>query len=277
MSYPLSQRKLKLVRSLKEKKARKEREMYLAEGFSLTEDAIRYPRSVELMVVLESVAGSKKAVELIDKAENKGIPVFLSSQKDFRTIMTTTTSPGIVLVVRKKLDLARKRMKQMIEAPSALVVYLDGLQDPGNVGTIIRTADALGADAVISGSKTAEIYNPKTVRATMGSVLWFPAMEVGDMGIGLRNLIDNGFTAIATTVDNSKGEIQSALARSAVLLWDIKPAEKTVLIFGNEARGISQDILSHCSLAVKVPMRGHIESLNVAIAAGITIRFETKK
>jgi len=136
------------------------------------------------------------------------------------------------------------------------VVAMDGVQDPGNVGTIIRTADAAGLEGIILSEQCADVFSPKTLRATMGSIFRMP-MVVTDLPVCLTDLREKGYSIISSQLDG-----EPFYQRSPV-------GEKFCLIIGNEGNGISDEVKATATHRVKLPMRGGAESLNAAIAAGI--------
>lgn len=137
-------------------------------------------------------------------------------------------------------------------------VILDDVQDPGNVGTIIRTADAAGFDGIICSSKTADIYNEKVLRGAMGSVFHLPVLQTGALGETVLFLKEQGTRMIGTSLQG-KTSLSASLA-----------AQKAVgIILGNESKGMSKGMADLCDDLYKLPMYGHAESLNVSVAAGI--------
>ena len=132
----------------------------------------------------------------------------------------------------------------------------DKIQDPGNMGTIIRTAHAAGALGVILTKGTVDIYNEKTLRATMGSIFKIPVIYDNDLSL-VQKLRDSGFKLVTSSLDTDKN------------FYDIDLREKIIISVGNEGNGISDEIYDLCDLKVKIPMPGGAESLNVAVAASI--------
>ena len=136
------------------------------------------------------------------------------------------------------------------------IVVLDRLQDPGNMGTIVRTGEAAGISGIIMSKDSADIYNPKVIRSTMGSIFRVPLAIVDDLATAVDTLKDNGITTYAAHL---KGELYN----SGSLTKDC------ALLIGNEARGLSEEISAKADKLIKIPMHGKVESLNAAIATAI--------
>ena len=177
------------------------------------------------------------------------------SDQVFKKISDTVTPQGIVAVVKQKsysIDyIIEKRNKE-----KSCIVVLDRLQDPGNMGTIVRTGEAAGISGIIMSKDSADIYNPKVIRSTMGSIFRVPFAIVDDLAAAVDTLKDNGITTYAAHL---KGELYN----SGSLTKDC------ALLIGNEARGLSEEISAKADKLIKIPMHGKVESLNAAIATAI--------
>ena len=138
-----------------------------------------------------------------------------------------------------------------------LLFFSDGISDPGNLGTIIRTLVASGASGLILGQGSVDLYNPKTIRSTMASVFNLPVYNAGDTATVLKMLKNKGYKIIGTRMEE------------AVLYTEEDFTQPAVVVMGNEARGMSQQVMELCDGFVKIPIEGKIESLNVGVAAAI--------
>jgi TrmH family RNA methyltransferase len=235
---------LKLVRDLQRRKARERRGLVVLEGRRLVEDAARAGAALEALLVAEDAAA--------DFAAAVGVPLQSVPRRDFDAVADTDTPGGVLAVARWEpralATLARPRA-------GTVLLVLDAVQDPGNVGTIIRTAHALGAAATIALDGTADVRSPKVLRSAMGSHFRHAVVEtsfgelVAWIGTGARVLI-----AAADGVPAAPGGDAG-----------------TVLVVGSEARGARAEWTSHAHRRVAVPMRGDAESLNAAVAAGILL------
>jgi TrmH family RNA methyltransferase len=165
----------------------------------------------------------------------------------------TDTPPPVFGVVAKRLY-----TDDVLYSPDGFVVVLDGLRDPGNVGTLIRSADAIGADAVVIGRGSVDLYNPKTVRSTMGSLFHVPVVE-GDLAELLPEAKRRGNRLVGTSLQAAKNCYEAEWAGG---VW---------LLLGNESQGLSAESLSQVDEAVLIPMRGKAESLNVAMAGTVLL------
>ena len=243
MSNPL----IKNIKKLKDKKYRKESGKYLVEGINLCLEFLEYtPENVDV------VLATPEKAELVPD----GIQVTVISERVFESIGETKSPQGLMIVGKipeECPDFSRMRT----------IVYLDNVADPGNVGTIIRSADAFGADAVLMAPECADLYNPKTVRATMGSMFHIPVVYEKKYLETVKQCVDDGFTVITGSLDG------------AVLPEKIDFTQgKYILCLGNEAHGVSEELASIAGKKVKIPMPGKAESLNVAVAGAILL-YET--
>ena len=227
-----------------DRKARRQEGAFLCEGHKLVEEAIRWNAGVETLVVAEGVeppGGLPETARLVE------VPA------DVLKSMSTVDTPQGMLAVCSTPQLTPPEQL----TPGRYLV-LDGVQDPGNVGTVWRTADAFGADGLILLPGCAEPFSPKTVRATMGACFRLPVWETG-----LENLTallgEAGLPLYATALREDTADLRSAnLSRAAVVI-------------GSEGRGVSQPVLDACALTLKIPMRDRCESLNAAVAASVVL------
>lgn len=231
----------KLLNSRDRRKSR----LFITEGYRSVCDACRHNAPIEYIIVNE--AYSQECFD--DKYR-----VYRFSDKLFEEISSTVNSQGIIAVVRF-IDRDAAYLK---EAQLSGVVYLDSVADPGNMGTILRTADAMGIDAVVLSKGCVDIYNPKVVRATMASIFCVPVYydESGDV---LDVLRERGFGIVGTFVDG------------AVPVFDARLEGSTVIVMGNEANGISDAVAQKCNVRVTVPMHGGAESLNVSVCCAMVL------
>lgn len=227
-----------------DKKTRRLEGAFLCEGRKLVEEALRWGAEVETLVTAEGTAppdGLPAGARLVE------VPADL-----LKAVSTVDTPQGMLAVCRTPGLTPPERL-----APGRYLV-LDGVQDPGNVGTVWRTADAFGADGVFLLPGCAEPFSPKTVRATMGACFRLPLWETGlEELTGL--LAAAGLPPYATALREDTADLRSAdLSRAAVVI-------------GSEGRGVSQAVLDACALTLKIPMRDRCESLNAAVAASVVL------
>lgn len=237
----ISSVKNKLVKQLKKlhkRKYREEAKRFLVEGYHLIEEAFKSGWEVEMVIV-------KEDVQPPDWIKNDDVTVV--SEKVFKEISQTETPQGIAAVIV---------MKQLPVALKQHLLLVDAVQDPGNLGTMIRTADAAGFSAVCLGEGTVDPFNEKVIRASQGSIFHIPIYH-NDLFDEIENLKAEQFTIIAAHLKRAKHYL------------DVDYKEKTALIVGNEGAGIKEGLLEKADEIVKIPIYGKAESLNVSVAAGI--------
>lgn len=242
-----SNEQIKKLIQLKEKsKVRKTTGTFTVEGKKMF---VEIPAE-DLVSVYVSETFLKENGELVKDKKYQ-----IVSDQVFKKISDTVTPQGIVAVVKQKsysIDyIIEKRNKE-----KSCIVVLDRLQDPGNMGTIVRTGEAAGISGIIMSKDSADIYNPKVIRSTMGSIFRVPFSIVDDLAAAVDTLKDNGITTYAAHL---KGELYN----SGSLTNDC------ALLIGNEARGLSGEISTKADKLIKIPMHGKVESLNAAVATAI--------
>jgi len=237
--------RLKFLRSLRLKKNRAKEGLLLAEGLNVVEEAVRSGHARELFL-------GEGAFDLprVRGLAARGVPVSRLGPVEVQQLAETRTPAGVFALVE---DPCRPLAGARLPA-HALVLVAAGVADPGNLGTLIRTAAALGAEAVVALPGTVEPTNPKVVRATAGALFRIPVL-----GGGAKALRESGFTIC---VADAEGEPVSS--------WRTRPA-RLALAVGNEPRGIDPELRSLSSGAVGIPLEAGVESLNVAVAAGILL------
>lgn len=235
---------IRQLRQLNKRSARRAQGAFFVEGIKMVQEALRYAQ-VRAVLCDKELWGQWD--EVLAQAEGRGIALYAVTEHVIEAISEAKTPQGIVALVEFPGE----------ERPcGANIVALDGVQDPGNVGTIIRTADAAGFGGVILGEGSADVYSAKVLRATMGSVFHLPIQQVADLPETLAALREGGYEIIASRLDGMDFARRRKSARN-------------VLIIGNEAQGISQKASDMATQHLRLPMAGEAESLNAAVAAGI--------
>ncbi|MBP2002028.1 TrmH family RNA methyltransferase [Paenibacillus shirakamiensis] len=238
---------------LLEKKHRDQQQRYLIEGVHLVKEALENGADVECIAFLMERAIPSELASLT--SASLAIEWIGVSEAVIAKCSDTKTPQPVFAVVRKHPSTL---LAQLLKHKNSLVIVLDGVQDPGNVGTIIRTADAAGAHGVIVGRGSADVYSPKTLRSTMGSVFHIPIVE-GDLSEILPMAQDQGIRLAGTSL------------QSASLCYEYDFSESVWLVFGNEAQGLSGTVEALLDDALIIPMKGKSESLNVAMAASVLL------
>ncbi|MCK5738021.1 RNA methyltransferase [bacterium] len=182
------------------------------------------------------------------------IPCYEIDTAARRRLSDTVSSPGIFA----SLEMKKPEFSETDFAEDVLLVAVENLADPGNLGTIIRTADWFGATALLLGTGTVDCYNPKVVRATMGSLFHLPIFNNLNLTELLPELRCQKFTSYAAVLDGDPLPATPGTGRR-------------ILVLGSESHGISPELAQHCDFLVRIPGRGPAESLNVSVAAGVLL------
>ena len=242
---------IKNIRKLKEKKFRDLNNEYIVEGIKMIKEAISEEAVIKLIVVCEENANSgaidKKLLYEIAKYE-----CIYVSKKVFDLISEVKTPQGILAVIEKD------NSEDKIDYKQDVIVVLDGIQDPGNLGTILRTIDSVGLNQVIVSKETADAYNPKVVRSTMGAIFRVNIIESDSLLETLKNIKKHKYKIMATSLETENS------------IYDVD-YNKKVLVIGNEANGVSQEILDYADEKIKIPMLGKTESLNASVATAVIL------
>ena len=250
-------KKIKLVASLKQKKHRDAERLFIAEGIRLAEAAVEANWPCRFGLCTGTAAKKERVQMFLQQLEARQCPVYEVPEDIYNKISDTQQPQGVLLV----LENGSSSLSSVISgAGASFILVLDQLQDPGNVGTIIRTADAVGCSGIIVMENSADIYAGKTVRATMGSLFHLPVVT----GIGQEELID--FLA-----QHKISLLATALDAQAQPYFSLDFTVPVALVLGNEGAGVSPELLDKADQKVFIPMAGRSESLNVATAAAVLL------
>lgn len=247
---------VKAAAELKQKKYRQQRGEFLAEGLRTAEEAVAFKAAQQLFY---TATEDERTLRLLEQAAAMQVKLVCVSEAVMKKIADTETPQGIIAVCRMQ----EQPLEQLL-ASGRMLLVLDRVGDPGNIGTMLRTADAAGVGGIILLKGTADIYAPKTVRSSMGSLFHVPVLS----GVAEQEFIDNakkaGYQLLVTALDGADNLYQA----------DLKG--RLAFVMGNEAGGVSATLLQQADKRVFIPMRGKAESLNVAMAAGI-VMFEAMR
>lgn len=243
---------IKDVKSLKSRKHREAKNMYFIEGIRFVEEALREKVKIDKIFVSEKLECVNGGKEILKTVNERKLDYFILSHKLFKEISDTDNPQGILA----QIEMEKYSLEDIIYDNNFLVV-LDAIQDPGNMGTIIRTADAAGATGVILSQGCVDVYNPKVLRSTMGSVFHVPIYNSSDILKDLKYIKDK------------KAVICASHLEGKTAYYNLDNADNIAVVIGNEARGIRDDIKDISDVLVKIPMKGRVESLNASIAAGL--------
>ncbi|HEY8618639.1 MAG TPA: RNA methyltransferase [Dermatophilaceae bacterium] len=246
--------RVRSVRALARRAVRQREGLFLAEGPQTVGEVVAHrPDAVKDLYVDAQAVGRHTAV--LETAQTAGLDIREVSPEVLSAMCDTLAPQGIIAVCRPidvDLDVA-------LELRPRLLVILTNIRDPGNAGTVIRSADAAGADAVLLSDSSVDIYNPKVVRSTVGSMFHLPIVT----GVPIPELLDR--------VRGSGLALLAADGSGQSLLGDIDLAEPHAWVMGNEAWGLESDLRDACDALVRVPIYGKAESLNLAMAATICL------
>ena len=242
---------VKAAADLKQKKYRLERQLFLAEGLRTVEEAIG-SESVEQ--IFYTTIEDERTRRVLETAAEKGVALYCVSESVMKKISDTDSPQGIVAVCKMQ----NVKLESLFATGNMLLV-LDRVADPGNVGTMLRTADAAGIGGIVLLKGCVDIYAPKTVRSTMGSLFHVPVFAGADEAQFVKAAKRAGYELLVTSLEGAdnlyKADLRGRLA----------------FVMGNEANGVTESLLAEADKRVYIPMTGRAESLNVAMAAGIVM------
>lgn len=250
----ISSKENELIKHIKKLKDKKERDIsneYFIEGIKLIQEAIQENAKIKQIVICEEC----ERTEVISKELMYEIAKFeciYVTKKIYNYITEMKTPQGILAVIEKE------NSENDIDYTQNIILALDGIQDPGNLGTILRTADSIALKQILVSKDTADCYNPKVVRSSMGAIFRVKVIECEDLEITLKQLKKHKYTVITTSLQTSNS------------IYDVK-YRRNIIVIGNEANGVSEKIQKLADKKVKIPMLGKTESLNASVATGIIL------
>ncbi len=250
---------VKEIKSLYRKKERMKNNSFIIEGIKIIKEAINYNYPIKNIIYTDCLLNTKDGKEFYESIIGLNNIIYVPDNV-FKEISDTENPQGVLAIAKfeyKTINLLHKKEKLFL-------IMLDGLQDPGNMGTIIRTADAFNIDGIIITSGSVDPYNPKVVRATMGSIFRVPLYYTYDGLSELESLKEKGIKVYSTSLEGS------------IPIYNADFKESIILIIGNESKGVSYDYYSLSDKLIKIPMPGNAESLNAGVAASI-IMYEVMK
>lgn len=249
--------RIRAVAQLARRSARLERERFLVEGPQSIREALQWRPELLVEVYLTPDAADRHRA-LVSGLDQASVDVSLVTDRVLAALADTVTPQGMVAVARTMVS----GLEEVAASAPRLVAVLNEVRDPGNAGTVIRVADAAGADAVVLVGDSVDVFNPKVVRATTGSLFHLPVVS----GVGLDETLDAlrhaGLRVLAADI---KGDDLLAARRRGDL------EQPTAWLFGNEARGLTDEALAAADQAITVPIFGRAESMNLATAAAVCL------
>jgi TrmH family RNA methyltransferase len=245
---------IKKVAALKKRKERQCSGLFLIEGVKMLEEAL-VKAEIKYILFTLGLTDSKRGRELITRALDKGVSCYPISEKLLQLICSTESPQGVVGVVKRK----GYSLNTILSQANPFLVMVDQVQDPGNLGTIIRTASAVGATGLILSHGTVDPYNEKTLRSTMGAIFAIPVLEGIEVEEFLCHARYNQVKIVAGDLEAKKPHFHANLLG------------KVCIAVGNEAKGISPELRVGADELVTIPLKQNVESLNVAVATGILL------
>ncbi len=242
---------IKHIKKLKDKKYRDINKEFIIEGIKLIKEAIEEKAQIKQIVICDNCQNTdiipKDLMYEIAKYE-----CIYVTEKIFSSITDVNTPQGILAII------GRNNEEAQIDYTQDIIVALDDIQDPGNLGTILRTIDSIGLNQILVSKGTADSYNPKVVRSTMGAIFRVKIIECEDLEKTLKEVKKQKYELVITSL------------QTKISIYDID-YNKKVIVIGNEGNGVSQNIQNIADEKVKIPMLGKTESLNASVATGIVL------
>lgn len=246
-------RLLTLARDLRRRKSREKQSLFVAEGVRSVEELLASSLSIKGVLTAPQLDGAPRGTRLREAIAERGIETSAVSEQEFRSAAETESPQGVLAIA----EIPDRKLGNLARTESLRILVLDAVQDPGNVGTILRTAAALGADATIALPGTVDLWNAKVIRSSMGANFHHHCMHL------------------------QPDELETFLASENVPLWgadaggravgEVSAPGRLALAVGNEGAGLSSSVRERVTQLVSLPISASVESLNVAVATGILL------
>ena len=250
----ISSKENELIKHIKKLKDKKERDLsneYIIEGIKLIQEAIQEKAKIKQIIICEECEKAEAIPKEIMYEIARYECIYIT-KKLYNYLTEVKTPQGILAVIEKESN------EKNIDYTQEIIVALDGIQDPGNLGTILRTVDSIGLTQILVSKDTADSYNPKVVRSTMGAIFRVKIIECEDLEETLKEIKKHKFEIVVTSLQTKNS------------IYDID-YNKKVIVIGNEANGVQEKIQQLADKKVKIPMLGKTESLNASVATGIIL------
>lgn len=242
---------IKHIIKLKEKKYRTEYNEFIIEGAKIVKEAIEENANIKNIIISEEALNNElveKQLKTVLETQN----YILVSNSIFKELSEVEKPQGVLAIIEKNA------YNNKIDYTQDLILILDNIQDPGNLGTIIRTADSVGLKQILISKGTVDAYNPKVIRSTMGAIFRVNILESANLKNEIENIKKNKFKVVITSLQTEKS------------IYDIR-LNKVAIVIGNEANGVSKEIKELADINAIIPMKGKTESLNASVATGVIL------
>ena len=242
---------VKHIKKLADKKYRDQNNWYIIEGIKLVEEAIQEEAQIDKIIICEECTKTSEISKSLMYEIAKHDCIYVT-EKIFKMLTQVMNPQGIMAVIKKNKE------RPQVKFDEDIIVALDDIQDPGNLGTILRTVDSIGLKQLIVSKGTADAYNPKVVRSTMGAIFRVKVIEVENLKETIEIIRKNNYNLLVTSLQTNDS------------VYDID-YHKKVIVIGNEANGVSKEIQDIADNRIKIPMLGKTESLNASVATGVIL------
>jgi len=246
---------IKRIRTLAQRKGREQAGAFFVEGIQAVWQAVDAGATIETLIVAPDLLTSVAAREMVARQQATGIAVVEVSAAIYARIATRENPSGLAAIV----SIMTRYLSSLVVTPASLFVALHEIGNPGNLGTILRTVDAVGGSGVILIGDTTDPYHPNAVKASVGTLFRLPIVQTDQIEDVLEWSRTHGVSIVTTS------------ARATQEHWQIVYPSPLLMLFGNEGRGLPREIVERGDLAVRIPMHGSASSLNLAVAAGVLL------
>lgn len=256
---------VKLIKSLNDKKSRVKNNAFYLEGIKVVNEILDKRKAIDIMFIAYSkslLLSSNGGQELLNRIEKEDVKALEFEENIFKYMTDTVTPQGVLIV----LKLPKYDLDEVLNESSSSILILDQIQDLGNLGTIIRSANAFDVETIICTPNTADVFSPKCLRSTMGGILNTKIIYISNVS-ELEKVKAHGYKIVSTSLE-AKGYIEN-----------LDFNNKYAYVMGNEANGVSKEVFAMSDEYIKIPMTDKIESLNVGVATSIVLyeQFKNRK
>jgi RNA methyltransferase, TrmH family len=248
-----SNKQFKWLKSLSKKRNRWKESLFMIEGIRSVEQSLESGFEIDCFVYSDSLKNTERGKKLLDRILLEDYRSLYVEDRLFKEISDTEEPQWIMAVVK----FGFKTIEESLKESGNFFILLDRVQDPGNMGTIIRTGEAFGANGIVVTEGCVDVYNPKTVRSTMGAILDIPIIYCPSISEAIWSLKAHGIKVISSSLDTDD------------MLYSLDLKVDMALIVGNEGSGISEEAIGLSDEVAKIPMVGRAESLNAGVASGV--------